>query len=86
VFLIIVAQLYLDANCRPDLRASAQNLLTFVSLGIGLPAGTLLAGLMREAFKDNAAMLFVAPAFASIALLVLFWTTIPALGKSREPA
>jgi len=76
VFLIIVAQLYLDSQCSKDLRASAQNLLSFVTLGIGFPLGTLLGGVLRETFKASPAKLFAAPAVAAIVLLVVFWTTV----------
>jgi predicted MFS family arabinose efflux permease len=76
VFLIIVAQLYLDSQCSKDLRASAQNLLSFVTLGIGLPLGTLLGGVLRERFKDDPLVLFGTPALAAILLLFVFWKTI----------
>jgi len=89
VFLIIVAQLYLDSKCSKDLRASAQNLLSFVTLGIGFPLGTLLGGVLRESFKDSPAKLFAAPAVAAIVLLVVFWKTVnfpPELRASDETA
>src|SRR5262249_41722219 len=76
VFLVIVAQLYLDSKCPKDLRASAQSLLSFITLGVGFPLGTLLGGVLRERFKDNSTLLFAAPAVAAIVLLVLFWMTV----------
>lgn len=76
VFLIIVAQLYIDSQCRKDLRASAQNLLSFVTLGVGWPLGTLLGGWLRETFKNNASLLFAVPSVAAVVLLVLFWKTV----------
>jgi MFS family permease len=76
VFLIVVAQLYLDSKCPKDLRASAQNLLSFITLGIGFPLGTLLGGVLRESFRDNAPMLFAAPAVAALVLLLVFWKTV----------
>jgi hypothetical protein len=85
VFLIIVAQLYLDARCSKDLRATAQNLLSFVTLGIGFPVGTLLGGVLRETFKDNPAKLFAAPAVAAIVLLIVFWKTIRFPATLRAP-
>jgi predicted MFS family arabinose efflux permease len=90
VFLMVVAQLYLDAKCPKDLRASAQNLLSFITLGVGFPLGTLLGGVLREQFKDSAPMLFAAPAVAAIALLVLFWKTVnfpdvPAPHSATDP-
>lgn len=76
VFLIIVAQLYIDSQCRKDLRASAQNLLSFITLGVGWPLGTLLGGWLRETFKHNSAWLFAVPSAAAILLLVLFWKSV----------
>ncbi len=76
VFLMIVAQLYFDAKCSKDIRASAQNLLTFLTLGIGFPVGTLLGGVLRETFKDSPAKLFAAPAVAALVLLAVFWKTV----------
>jgi hypothetical protein len=85
VFLIIVAQLYLDSQCPKDLRASAQNLLSFITLGIGFPLGTLLGGVLRETFKSNAPGLFAAPAIAAVILLVLFWKTVNFPAAVNEP-
>jgi nucleoside transporter len=85
VFLAIVAQLYLDAKCSKDLRATAQNLLSFITLGIGLPVGTLLSGVLRETFKDSSSKLFAAPAVASIVLLAVFWKTIRFPATVRAP-
>jgi hypothetical protein len=76
VFLIIVAQLYIDSQCRKDLRASAQNLLSFITLGVGWPLGTLLGGWLRETFKQNTSWLFAVPSAAAVVLLVLFWKTV----------
>lgn len=74
VFLIVVAQLYIDSQTRQDLRASAQNLLSFITLGIGMPLGALLGGWLRAQIpRDQAALLFAIPAVAAIVLLALFW-------------
>ncbi|MEX0703300.1 MAG: MFS transporter [Planctomycetales bacterium] len=48
VFLIIVIQLYVDRQCRSDLRASAQNLFAFLTMGIAMPLGFLLSGWLLE--------------------------------------
>lgn len=48
VFLIIVIQLYVDAECPTDVRASAQNLFAFITMGIAMPIGFLLAGKLAE--------------------------------------
>jgi MFS family permease len=46
VFLIIVIQLYVDSQCRQDLRASAQNLFAFITMGIAMPVGFWVAGML----------------------------------------
>ncbi|MFN0052699.1 MAG: MFS transporter [Planctomycetales bacterium] len=76
VFLMVVAQLYIDSKCRQDLRASAQNLLSFVTLGIGWPVGMLLGGWLRQTFEENTTMLFAVPSALALGLLVLFWKTV----------
>jgi len=76
VFLIIVAQLYIDAQSRKDARATAQNLLSFITLGIGMPLGMLISGNLQELFADNSRWVFVVPALASMSLLAAFWKWI----------
>ena len=51
VFLIIVIQLFIDAKSRSDLKASAQNLFAFLTMGIAMPIGFLLAGKLGEYCK-----------------------------------
>jgi len=43
VCMIIVIQIYLDAECPPDLRNSVQNLFSFLTLGVAMPIGLLLS-------------------------------------------
>ncbi len=75
VFLIIVIQLYVDSACRSDLRASAQNLFAFVTVGIGMPIGFLVGGKLGEWSVDpvtktaSYGWLFALP--AAIILLVM---------------
>ncbi|MBS0262548.1 MAG: MFS transporter [Planctomycetes bacterium] len=86
VFLAIVAQMYLDAQCSKDLRATAQNLLMFITLGIGMPLGTLLAGWLRESFHETPWKLFGVPALAAVLVLIVFWFTIRFPATLRQPA
>lgn len=79
VFLVIVIQLYVDHRCRPDLRASAQNLFAFVTMGVAMPIGFLLAGALGDAFgldhpehADYRGFFFV-DAAAMTVLLLIFW-------------
>ena len=90
VFLVIVAQLYIDAQCPKDARVSAQNLLSFVSLGIGMPLGALLAGEIQERFMgpEYRLHLYSFPAISAILLILIFWKFVdaPAPTRSTEPA
>src|SRR5262249_40552898 len=90
VFLMVVAQLYIDSRCRSDLRATAQNLLSFLVLGIGMPVGMLLGGWLRERFQGNSMVLFAVPSAVAAALLGLVRQTghppdIPRAAVSAQP-
>lgn len=88
VYLVIVIQLYVDQKCRPDLRASAQNLFAFVTMGVAMPVGFLLAGRLGEFFDlddpgraDYRGFFFVADA-AMVALLAIYWFSADLKGKN----
>ena len=83
VFLVIVGQLYIDSQCRTDLRASAQSLLSFVTLGVGMPLGALLAGELADLLHEDSRLLFAIPCAASILLVMFFWRFVP-LGRSAR--
>lgn len=77
VFLIIVIQLYVDAECPSDVRASAQNLFAFITMGVAMPIGFLLAGQMGEwcARGDGSTdyrLFFGAPAAVVLLLLIAY--------------
>ena len=79
VYLVIVIQLYVDQKCRPDLRASAQNLFAFFTMGVAMPIGFLLAGGLGQFFKlddperANYRGFFFVAAAAMAVLLVVYW-------------
>ncbi len=87
VYLVIVIQLYVDRQCRPDLRASAQNLFAFVTMGVAMPIGFLLAGKLGQHFHlDDPSRAdyrgFFSIAAAAIAtVLIIYW---PAARLSRD--
>jgi predicted MFS family arabinose efflux permease len=91
VFLIIVIQLYVDAVCRPDLRASAQNLFAFVTMGIGMPLGFYLGGKLGQWCVDPATkavsyeLLFSIPAVV-IAVVMLAFSRFSGLWAMPEAA
>ncbi|HEX6984267.1 MAG TPA: MFS transporter, partial [Planctomycetaceae bacterium] len=78
VFLIIVIQLYVDAACRPDLRASAQNLFAFITMGIGMPIGFLLGGKLGQWSVDPVTktasyeLLFAIPAAVILIVMIAY--------------
>jgi MFS family permease len=79
VFLIIVIQLYVDRRCRPDLRASAQNLFAFLTMGIAMPLGFLAGGVLGDLLTDsttreiNYQLFFLIPAIVILVLLYVFY-------------
>lgn len=79
VFLVIVIQLYVDRACRKDLRASAQNLFAFVTMGIAMPVGFVLAGLwgtachINNSGEANYPLFFAVPAGFVLLLLLVYW-------------
>lgn len=91
VFLVIVIQLYVDHRCRPDLRASAQNLFAFVTMGVAMPIGFLLAGGLGNFFKlddpehANYRGFFFVAATAMSVLLVVFWFSARISGETSNP-
>ncbi len=52
-FVLVVQQLYVDRVSPSDIRASAQSLLTIMTLGVGNVLGALLSGIVQEHFTHN---------------------------------
>jgi MFS family permease len=69
---LIAGQVFVDRKAHGDVRASAQGLLTAAN-GIGLLAGSLLAGWVRERAAGDPGPTFVTAAAVSVGLLVLFF-------------
>jgi MFS family permease len=90
VYLVIVIQLYVDHQCRPDLRASAQNLFAFVTMGVAMPVGFLLAGKLGQIFnlddpaKANYRGFFFVAAAAMAVLLVIYWFSARVSGEKPK--
>ncbi len=68
---LITGQVYLNDEAGVDLRASVQGLYNFVN-GLGLLAGNLLAGWLRDATHGELPPTFVVGAAITAALLVVF--------------
>ena len=79
MFLIIVIQLYVDTQCRSDVRTSAQNLFAFITLGLAMPIGFLTSGWLgqlcniNDPAKANFRLFFAVPAAVVVILLVVYW-------------
>jgi hypothetical protein len=80
---IIVIQLFLDAHCPPDRKASAQNLFAFLTLGVAMPIGLLLSRPLVQGSRDatgevvNFSRVFGIPALLLAIVMLLFWLTMP---------
>jgi MFS family permease len=91
VYLVIVIQLYVNQQCRPDLRASAQNLFAFVTMGLAMPIGFLLAGKLGQIFhlddraKANYRGYFFVAAAAMTVLFVIFWLSAKISRDAKPP-
>src|SRR5258706_11108696 len=48
-FFFVTGQIYVDQKAPPDLRASAQGFITFVTYGVGMLLGSWLSGLVVDA-------------------------------------
>jgi nucleoside transporter len=52
-FFFVVAYLYVDRQAPSQLRASAQGLITFITLGVGWFLGNLISGWVKDAFTQG---------------------------------
>lgn len=93
VFLIIVIQLFLDAECPPDLRNSAQNLFAFVTLGVAMPIGMLLSQPLIRAStvtlsdgtqRVDHTTIFLAASGVLALLMLAFWRWFEPMGEERR--
>lgn len=87
VFLVIVIQLYIDAHCPPDRKASAQNLFAFLTMGVATPIGLVLSQPLVQSARGGAddvvhfSRVFGVPALLLLVAIYLFWLTFPKLKR-----
>lgn len=95
VFLVIVIQLYVDARCPPDMKASAQNLFAFLTMGVAMPMGLLMSRPLVQSATNAAGEVSFGKVFGIPAVLLLigmglFWLMFPRqkhdLGEPAVPA
>jgi nucleoside transporter len=91
-FFFVVSYLYVDRKAPPDLRASAQAIITFITLGVGMFIGNLLAGQVNKWYTVGGAtawsMVWIVPLAGSVFATVLFWLLFrdPTLQRVPEAA
>jgi nucleoside transporter len=78
-FFFVTGQIYVDQRAPGDLRAAAQGLIAFVTLGVGMFIGSLVSGRVVDAFLLSAEppshawdQIWVVPAAGAAGVLVLF--------------
>jgi MFS family permease len=75
-FFFVTGQIYVDRKAPPDLRAAAQGLIAFVTLGVGMFIGSWASGRIVDAFATGGGhawdRIWMVPAAGAAAVLVLF--------------
>jgi nucleoside transporter len=80
-FFFVTGQIYVDRKAPPDLRAAAQGLIAFVTLGVGMFIGSWLSGRVVDSFVIAGSgdavrhawdRIWLVPAIGSAAVLLLF--------------
>jgi nucleoside transporter len=76
-FFFVTGQIYVDQKAPPDLRAAAQGLIAFVTLGLGMFIGSWVSGRLVDAFALPGGghawdRIWLIPAASAAAVLLLF--------------
>ncbi len=75
-FFFVTGQIYVDKKAPPDLRAAAQGLIAFVTLGVGMFIGSWLSGAVVDFYAQADGHLWdqiwIVPAVWAAVVLVLF--------------
>ncbi|HVF28467.1 MAG TPA: MFS transporter [Pyrinomonadaceae bacterium] len=77
VCFFVVSFIYVNSVASPDIRASAQAFITFVTLGAGMYVGSLFAGWIRDFYTVNGVVnytnVFLVPCVLTILCAVVFF-------------
>jgi len=75
-FFFVTGQIYVDKKAPSDLRAAAQGLIAFVTLGVGMFIGSWLSGLVVDIYVESNGhawnQIWIIPAVWAAAVLVVF--------------
>ena len=76
-FFFVTGQIYVDQKAPPDVRAAAQGLIAFVTLGLGMFIGSWVSGRIVDAFAVTGGghawdRIWIVPAAGAAAVLLLF--------------
>jgi nucleoside transporter len=90
-FFFVTGQIYVDRKAPPDLRAAAQGLIAFVTLGVGMFIGSWVSGRIVDAFAlpDGGHAwdrVWIMPAAGAAAVLLLFALFFRAAESESAPA
>jgi MFS family permease len=87
-FFFVTGQIYVDQRATPEIRASAQGFLAFVTQGAGLFVGAWLSGAVVEAHAAAGGhdwrSIWLVPAAIAAGILVLFGLLFRERGARRE--
>lgn len=88
VFFFVVAFIYTDMVAPPDIRASAQALINFAVLGLGLLIGGLFAGWLKDLFTvegvTNYTYVFLVPAIITVLCAIIFAVLFRDTGRAEQ--
>lgn len=91
-FFFVTGQIYIDRKAPPHLRAAAQGLIAFITLGMGMFVGSWVSGVLVDRFKTTGAdgavihnwhAVWISAAGISAAVLATFLLVFS--GKSEKP-
>ena len=89
-FFFVTGQIYVDKKAPPEVRAAAQGLIAFVTLGVGMFIGSWLSGTVVDLYveADGHAWdrIWLVPAVWAAAVLILFAVFFRERGREDETA
>jgi nucleoside transporter len=89
-FFFVVSYLYVDRQAPSHLRASAQGMITFITLGVGMFIGALFAGAVLERFTTGTEKawtpIWLIPLAGSAVATAIFWVLFREPDARAEPS